>query len=189
MENDKAPHEEMPKLDADKLANENAERMKQGLRKANRAALYANLRTILVASMRPEKPLVGIHLFGFDEDNRLYIWSAGATPALHDMMRGVGSLQGWLIANAVNMQLGELKKANVGDGYDPLLDKTRCLSCEDGDPTGEHAEEELRLNAKAWLGVTCMVADLFYGPYLSDKTKEALKVLLDEALPANLPVS
>jgi hypothetical protein len=164
-------------------------KFKEGHRRANLAALYAHLRTLLAMTRSKEDPITGIHGVAVTERMRFVYVAAGATPPLPELLSMIGHLQGKIIEQATARQIGDLKGAGAGDRYNPELDRAQCVQCEDGDPDGSHAEQELRDNGKAWLGLCVEVAQEFYGPYLSEKALALLAELTAEALPAGTDVS
>lgn len=174
-------------MTSEKAAMTEAE--KQGHRRAHQAALYANLRTVLFKCLREKNPVLGVHGFWITEDLDTGWISAGSTPELPYMLSVTGAMQGDQIARAMARQVGDFKKAGVGDTFNAELGATQCIGCEDGDPTGAHAKSELEENARAWLGLTILVAEMFYGPHLPDEVRELLKKLGEHALPADASVS
>ena len=168
---------------------QDVEALKLGYRRANLAALYAHLRSLIAATLRDDDPVVGLHAMCLSEKGFVYSVSAGATPTLDRVLSGIGSLQGLVTIQAVARMVGDLKQAQVGDQFDPALGKTRCIGCDDGDPDGSHAQEELRRNAQACLGMVVEMTQKFYGDFLSEKARVALGELKAEALPADVKVS
>ena len=159
-----------------------------GYRRAHLAALYANLRAIISASMEKENAAVGFHGVYVKEDTMLYPISSGATPGLPVLLSGMGGLQGIMIENYIARKTGDLTNANIGDNFDPELGKPRCVGCEDGDQDGQHARSELERNALAWLGVVVAVADGFYGEFLPEKVRAMLEELRQHSLPPDTQV-
>ncbi len=157
----------------------------EGYKRAHLAALYANFRMLLAWSRLPD-PLVGLFGVGITQRGSTYFITAGATPPMATLLSGLGSLQGHIISNAVDRKLGG--KGNSGDQFDPATGKVHCIGCEDGDPTGDHAQEELRENALAWLGVVVGVAQGFYSEHLPPEAHEHLQALAVLALPADTKV-
>lgn len=160
-----------------------------GYRRANHAALYAHLRTLIASTLAGKDLTIGLHGVAVTELGKFTSISAGGTPELQALLQALAHLQGKVIAQAVARRVGDTKTAEVGDQYDPELGRARCVGCGDGDPSGEHAREELRENGRAWLGLTIAVAMEFYGEHLSDRAKELLSELKAEALPMSAEVS
>lgn len=163
--------------------------VEEGYRKANLAALYAHLRTLLARTVDPDNPVVGFHGIAFSEDLRYYVVSAGSTPELPAMLSALSFLEGLQIKTHIARQLGDHKTAMSGDAFDPATNTVHCVGCEDGDPTGEHAKAELAANAKAWLGLTLLVGQSFYGEHLPAEALAILASLEPFALPAGADVS
>lgn len=161
----------------------------EGYRKAHRAALYAHLRSILAQSSDKRDPLLGLHAVGFFDSGRMGIWSAGMTPPLPVLMSGIGWLQGKVVSNFSHGLYGDHKRAESGDRFDPALGKARCVGCDDGDPAGAHAEEELRENARAWLGLLVGIALDHYGKHLPGPAVELLSQLSGFAIEADAKIS
>lgn len=168
---------------------EELQAIRLGYRRANHAALYAHLRGLIAASLRDKNPVVGLHATIVLESGEVQYTSAGGVPSIDRILGGLGSLQGFMVAQYIAREKGDFKAAKQGDVYNPETGKTHCVGCEDGDPTGEHAKHELEENAKAWLGAVIEVAEKFYGDYLSTDAKEHLRLLKLEALPATSEVS
>lgn len=164
-------------------------RLRDGVRLANHAAFYAHVRTMLAGSLSDEDPVVGFHGIVLLESQRYYAVSAGGTPELPSLLSMLARIQGDVLERAIARAVGDKAKAGQGDQFNPALGKTQCISCETGDPDGSHADEELRENAKAFLGLVVAVATKFYGPYLSYSAKAAVKMLALEALPAGSDIS
>ena len=162
--------------------------VKLGIRRANLAAFYANVRRMLSWSLDEENPVVGAHGFYYAEDGKTYLLTAGATWGIDKMLADIGALQGQAIGNYLARRTGDLKHAAAGDSYNPDTSTVHCIGCEDGDPTGEHAKEELQKNARAWLGLTVLIAHRFYGGYLPDEAYAHLDALAELALPADAEV-
>lgn len=160
-----------------------------GYRKSHHAALYAHLRTLFARTRDEKDPATGLHGVLVFESGKYMRISAGATPSIINLLGMMGAMQGEIVQQAVARQVGDFKTAQVGDRYNPELGKTQCVSCDDGDPDGSHAEKELRENGKAWLGLVIEVAVNFYGGYLSPRAQELVAELKGEALPADAEVS
>lgn len=157
--------------------------MEAGYRKANLAALYANLRGVLGATLREENPIVGLIGLAFNGKGEALHIIAGGTPAAEQMLSAIGYLQGKAVSLMVARQVGDMPLAALGDQFNPASGKTHCVGCEDGDPTGGHAEQELRENARAWLGLVIEIAEKYYGEYLTEEARAGLRDLKKEALP------
>lgn len=164
------------------------EEMKLGYRAAHHAALYAHLRWLLSRTLSKENPVIGVHAVCVLETG-FTSFSAGAAPELPTMLSMIGHLQGETIRMATARLVGDRKIAQTGDEFNPATGKAHCLNCEDGDPTGDHAENERRENAKAWLGVVIAVAMEFYGPYMSEEALALLVKLTNESIPAEAKIS
>lgn len=164
-------------------------KLQLGYRRANQAALYAHLRVLISRTLDPDDPVTGFHGFYHLESGRQYTVLAGETPQLPGLISGLAYVQGMAIEQSTARKVGDFKGAMAGDRYDPAIDRTHCISCEDGDPTGEHAQEELRENARAWLGLVIAVASGFYGPHLPAEAVAPLLALGKLALPADASVS
>lgn len=165
------------------------EEQKLGIRRANQAAMYANLRMVLAKSLADDNPIVGVHGFYIAEDWKTYLLGGGVVLPLSVMLSHVGGLQGKLLLEHVARITGDVKNAHIGDSYDKAINAPRCESCDDSDPTGAHALEELKENARAWLGLCVFVAKKFYGPHLPEEAREPLDKLLAMALPADADIS
>lgn len=161
----------------------------KGYTAANQAALYAHLRTLIAGTLFEKNPVVGFHGVMICQDNRYVTVMAGGTPEPASLYGMLAGLQGEVLTTGIARQIGNIREAKSGDMYDPELNAARCVSCEGGDPTGSHAEEELRENGKAWLGLVIEVAERFYGAYLTEEAKALLMSLRAEALPTNQDVS
>ena len=161
------------------------EEEKRGYRRAHLAAFYANVRVMIAGSLRDDDPVLGFHGFYITENFRTLILGAGMTPDLSYMLSYAGSMQGRFIMDYVARQAGWLAEAHVGDTFDVQLGAPRCESCDDGDPDGSHAKRELEENARAWIGLTILVAERFYGPHLPAEAHEPLEQLMKMALPAD----
>ena len=143
------------------------ERTRLGYRRANQAALYAHLRTLLAATLVKNNPIIGLHGVLLHENGETMYTSAGGTPlTLAPLFSGLGALQGHLVDQIFARQRGGFKGALTGDTFDPKTGLTHCVACEDGDPSGNHAAHELEENARAWLGLLVEVALSFYGAHL-----------------------
>lgn len=160
----------------------------EGYRRAQRAALYANIRGILAASLDSKDPVLGVYGMGFRQSGAATFLCGGAVPR-QTLFSAIGAMTGEHTDNRIAHALGDKKGQALGDQYDPKSGKTHCVTCEDGDPTGEHALEELRKNARAWLGLLTDVALGYYGEHLPDGARGPLEELAKLALPAGEPVS
>lgn len=169
--------------------DEEAKRLILGYRKANQAALFANVRSLLARAVVDPDPVVGLHGFYLTESGKALLITAGATPPLKEVLGFLGGLQGLLISSAVARMHEDYKTAQSGDQFDPKLGRTRCVGCDDGDPTGDHARKELEENARAWLGLMIIIGELFYGEHLSDGARRLMADLRAEALPADANIS
>ena len=174
---------------SDVVATESlTEEQRLGIRRAHLAAVYANLRTLLAQTLREKDPVVGVFGFHVTEAGAPGMITAGATPKLQDLLSYLGWLNGHVITHYVARQVGDKANAGTGDGYDLALGATRCDGCEDGDPTGAHAKQELEENARAWLGVVLLVAERFYAPHLTERARALLVELGTEMLPPDAQV-
>ena len=165
------------------------EEQKRGLSRAHLAAVYANLRTLLAATLREDDPVIGVFGFSRTERGKSVIITAGATPSIDQLLSCIGWLQGHVTANYVARQIGDMANAGMGDRYNLESGTVHCVSCADGDPTGAHAKEELERNAQAWLGLLVLIAQRVYGEHLPPEAREPLDRLLALALPADTEVS
>ncbi len=173
------------------MTSENKElidKEKLGHRRAHQAALYANLRLLIALSLREDNPVLGLHGVYITEKLNTYLITAGSTPEPDVLLSAVGSLQGCVLMDFVARRTGDLANAHIGDTFDAKLGVPRCENCDDGDPDGAHAREELVENARAWLGLMILVAERFYGERLPDVAKRLLCELKAFALLADAEV-
>lgn len=153
-----------------------------GLTEANRAAVFAHLRHVLNNCLHVEHPTVGLIVCTWDALGRGYIHSAGATE-FKRTLSALENAKASRIEQEIAIRTGDIENAELGDQYDEELGATRCVSCEDGDPEGAHAKEELEENARAWLGLLCEVGLEYYGEHISQEAYRLLKELRVFSLP------
>ena len=164
------------------------EEITAGYRRAHLAALYANLRDLLAKTLDPINPVLGIYGVAFKHTGAADFIVGGAVPRM-SLMSAIGAMQGEHIANRIAAALDDKKGQGLGDQFNPETGLTHCEACKDGAQDGSHAKEELERNARAWLGLLCLVAGKYYAEHLPPEARGPLDELLKIALPAGEKVS